>query len=65
MQNKKLRLIFMLIVAFVIGVIFSTLFQGLANAYGELPGPWTVSEKRQIIESLAQIEKNTRIYSEE
>jgi hypothetical protein len=47
-------------VAFTAGVILSPLFHGIANAYAEQEGFWTATEKRQIINLLGKIERNTK-----
>jgi len=57
MNNKNLWA--MLLVAFMAGVLWSPVFQGIAEAYGERDGRWTASEKRQVISLLKEIRDNT------
>ena len=57
---KNTKLIVILLVAFTTGIIFSPLFLGIASAFGEQSGAWTASEKKQVINLLVKIERNTK-----
>jgi len=58
MNNTRLAIGFL--IAFTLGVLFSPILIGIAGAYSEQMGSWSATEKRQVINLLEKIEKNTR-----